>query len=198
MKPNFFQAATLKKICVEATLKKSQVAPYKNLSRLYRAPFKSLLRVQIKRANDCNLYSTLSVSDSAMVVTFENGESKRSIRYRTSGNGRKHVTCTTKRQTRHNNRSSNSTSISTGNFTSSHNLQSRKQEDRLSRISVGIVSLYIICHIWRIVPTAYEAIYSEEGFLLSKWPTWLIHIYHLSHLLIVTNSSINFLIYVVL
>ena len=174
------------------------MAPFKNLNRLYMAPFKSLLRVQIKRANNCNLYSTLSVSDSAMVVTFENGESKRSIRYRTSGNGRKHVTCTTKRQTRHNNRSSNSTSISTGNFTSSHNLQSRKQEDRLSRISVGIVSLYIICHIWRIVPTAYEAIYSEEGFLLSKWPTWLIHIYHLSHLLIVTNSSINFLIYVVL
>ena len=152
--------------------------------------------------NDCNLYSTLSVSDSAMVVTFENGESKRSIRYRTSGNGRKHVTCSTKPQTRHNNsrkmsRPSNFTSISTGNFTSSHNLQSRKQEDRLSRISVGIVSLYIICHIWRIVPTAYEAIYSE-GALLSKWPTWLIHIYHLSHLLIVTNSSINFLIYVVL
>ena len=138
-----------------------------------------------------------------MVVTFENGETKRSIRYRTSGNGRKHDTCTTKRQTRHMNsrkisRSSNSTSMSTGNFTSSRNLQSRKQEDRLSRISVGIVSLYIICHIWRIVPTAYEAMYSEEGFLLSKWPTWLIHIYHLSHLLIVTNSSINFLIYVVL
>ena len=79
-----------------------------------------------------------------------------------------------------------------------HNEQSRKQENRLSRISVGIVSLYIICHIWRIVPTAYEAICSEEGFLSSKWPTWLIHIYHLSHLLIVTNSAINFLIYVVL
>ena len=146
------------------------------------------------------LYFTLSTSDSAIVVTFENGESKRAIRYRT-GNGRRHVTCSTKLQVQHMNSrkisgSSNSTSLQ--NFTSSHNLQSRKQEDRLSRISVGIVSLYIICHIWRIVPTAYEAIYSEEGFLLSKWPTWLIHIYHLSHLLIVTNSSINFLIYVVL
>ena len=50
MKPNFFQAATLKKICVEATLKKSQVAPYKNLGRFYRVHFKSLLRVQIKWA----------------------------------------------------------------------------------------------------------------------------------------------------
>ena len=34
----------------EATLKKSQVAPYKNLGRFCRVPFKSLLRVQIKRA----------------------------------------------------------------------------------------------------------------------------------------------------
>ena len=76
--------------------------------------------------------------------------------------------------------------------------QSRKQENRLTRISVGIVSLYIICHVWRILPTAYEAIYSEDGFLVSKWPPWLIHVYHLSHLLIVTNSAINFLIYVVL
>ena len=40
--------STLKKIWVDATLKKSQVAPYKNLGRFYRVPFKSLLIVQIK------------------------------------------------------------------------------------------------------------------------------------------------------
>ena len=50
MTPNFFQAATLNKIRVEATL--SQVAPYKNLDRFYRVPFKSLFRVQIKWANE--------------------------------------------------------------------------------------------------------------------------------------------------
>ena len=50
MTPNFFQAATLNKIGVESTLKKSQVAPYKILGRFYRVPIKSLLRVQIKRA----------------------------------------------------------------------------------------------------------------------------------------------------
>ena len=50
MTPNFFQAATLKTIWVEATVQKSQVATYKNLGRFYRVPFKSLLRVQIKRA----------------------------------------------------------------------------------------------------------------------------------------------------
>ena len=42
MTPNFFQAATLKKIWVEATLKRTQVAPYKNMGRFYRVPFKSL------------------------------------------------------------------------------------------------------------------------------------------------------------
>ena len=35
----------------EATLKKFQVAPYKNQGRFYVVPFKSLLRVQIKRAS---------------------------------------------------------------------------------------------------------------------------------------------------
>ena len=40
MTPNFFQAATLKKIWVEGTLKKSQVAPYENLGRFYSVPFK--------------------------------------------------------------------------------------------------------------------------------------------------------------
>ena len=49
--PNFFQAATLKKIWVEATLKKYQVAPYENLGRFYRVPCNSLLRVQIKQVN---------------------------------------------------------------------------------------------------------------------------------------------------
>ena len=52
MTHNFFQAATLKKIRVEATLKKFQVALYKNLGRFYRVLFKPLLRVQIKRAID--------------------------------------------------------------------------------------------------------------------------------------------------
>ena len=49
MTPNFFQAATLKKIWVEATQKKSQVAPYKKWGRFYWVPFNSRLRVHIKR-----------------------------------------------------------------------------------------------------------------------------------------------------
>ena len=75
----------------------------------------------------------------------------------------------------------------------------RKQENRLTRISLGIVSLYIVCHIWRLIPTAYEIIFLEtDNTFMANWPVWLEHVYHLSHTLIVTNSAINFLIYVVL
>ena len=64
MTPNFFQAATRKKIWVEATVQKSQVATYKNLGRFYRVPFKSLLRVQIKRtmSKDSNATSYMFFS----------------------------------------------------------------------------------------------------------------------------------------
>ena len=48
MTPNFFQAATLKKIWVEVTLKKSQVATYKNLGKY---PSNHFSGVQIKRAS---------------------------------------------------------------------------------------------------------------------------------------------------
>ena len=75
----------------------------------------------------------------------------------------------------------------------------RKQENRLTRISLGIVFLYIVCHIWRMIPTAYEIIFLEtDNTFMKNWPFWLVHVYHLSHTLIVTNSAINFLIYVVL
>ena len=48
MTANFFQATTLKKIWVEATLKIYQAAIYKNLGCFYWVPFKSLLMVQIE------------------------------------------------------------------------------------------------------------------------------------------------------
>ncbi|XP_059084165.1 uncharacterized protein LOC131881343 [Tigriopus californicus] len=73
----------------------------------------------------------------------------------------------------------------------------RRQENRLTRISLSIVSLFVLCHIWRLIPTAYEAFFSVNGTVLNQWPVWLLHIHHLSHTLIVLNSSVNFLLYVV-
>ena len=70
-------------------------------------------------------------------------------------------------------------------------------ENRLTRISLCIVYLFIFCHIWRLIPTIYEALFSEDGTVLSNWPKWLFHVYHLSHTLIVFNSAANFILYVV-
>ena len=70
-------------------------------------------------------------------------------------------------------------------------------ENRLTRISLGIVYLFIVCHVWRLIPTAYEALFSKDGTVISEWPKWLIHVYHLSHTLIVFNSAVNFILYVV-
>lgn len=120
--------------------------------------------------------------EDGVVVTFDNGQHQSSLRRNISRH-------------RHQRRSSSNGGVQYVDQSAS---LMRKQENRLTRISLGIVSLYIICHIWRILPTAYEALYSEDGTLLSKWPNWLIHVYHLSHTLIVTNSAINFLLYVVL
>ena len=70
-------------------------------------------------------------------------------------------------------------------------------ENRLTRISLGIVYLFIICHVWRLIPTVYEALFSEDGTVITNWPKWLLHVYHLSHTLIVFNSAVNFILYVV-
>ena len=37
----------------------------------------------------------------------------------------------------------------------------RKKESRLTRISISIVWLFIICHVWKLIPTIYELLYSE-------------------------------------
>ena len=67
--PDFFQGAHPEKIWVEATLKKSQVAPYKNLGRFYKIAFKSLLRVQIKRASIQNKVADLICSQTFFIFS---------------------------------------------------------------------------------------------------------------------------------
>ena len=69
----------------------------------------------------------------------------------------------------------------------------RTKEARITRIALGIVSLYLLCHIWRLVPTVYEVIYGSE-----KHPVWIKHLTGFSHNMIVLNSAINFLLYLVL
>ena len=74
----------------------------------------------------------------------------------------------------------------------------RAKENRLTRISLCIVWLFIFCHVWKLIPTFYEGWYNDEVQGAAQWPPWLNNINDISHTLIVLNSAVNFLIYVVL
>jgi hypothetical protein len=73
---------------------------------------------------------------------------------------------------------------------------SHAQEQRLARISTSIVWLFLLCHLWRMIPTVYEYWNSDNGLNVTTWPYGLVVIEHISHSLILFNSAVNFLIYV--
>jgi hypothetical protein len=75
-------------------------------------------------------------------------------------------------------------------------VNSHAQEQRLARISTSIVWLFLLCHIWRMIPTVYEFWNSDNGLNVSVWPYSLVVVEHISHSLILFNSAVNFLIYV--
>jgi hypothetical protein len=78
----------------------------------------------------------------------------------------------------------------------------KKSERRLAYISLYIVWLFLFCHVWKLIPTVYEVTTSRNGVQLDEevdeWPWWMSFISGLSHSLITLNSSLNFLIYVIL
>lgn len=74
----------------------------------------------------------------------------------------------------------------------------RVQEQKLARISCFIVWFFLFCHVWKLIPTAFEAGSSEDGLFHQDWPTWVLIMENLSHLFITINSTVNFLIYVIM
>ena len=69
----------------------------------------------------------------------------------------------------------------------------RRGEARITRIALAIVWLFIFCHMWRLIPNAYECFFKPE-----KDPDWLLYMIGISHTLIVFNSAVNVLLYKVL
>lgn len=74
------------------------------------------------------------------------------------------------------------------------------EEKRLTRISIVIVIIYILCHIWKLPPSVYEAWYSVSHNTTKdvKWPNWLDTVNDISHVLILANSAFNFIFYLAL
>ena len=69
----------------------------------------------------------------------------------------------------------------------------RRGEARITRIALAIVWLFIFCHMWRLIPNAYEFFFKPE-----KDPDWVLHMIGISHTLIVFNSAVNVLLYKIL
>ena len=67
--------------------------------------------------------------------------------------------------------------------------------------------LFLFCHVWKLVPTFYSTFLDDSNMendedmalgIRVEWPEWLYMVENISHTLITLNSSLNFLIYIVL
>lgn len=93
-----------------------------------------------------------------------------------------------------------------GNDSGRSSLQQNFREDqsknegerRLTRISISIVWLFLFCHMWKLIPTMYEAVacFESDVALVTSWPRWVVVVHDVSHALITANSAVNFLVYV--
>ena len=73
------------------------------------------------------------------------------------------------------------------------------QEKRLTRISIAITIIYILCHMWKIPPSIYEAWYNiTHNTTNMNHTVWWDMVNDISHLLILANSAFNFIIYLLL
>jgi len=78
---------------------------------------------------------------------------------------------------------------------SKRNQSVQSREVMLAKISCLIVAVFIVCHSIRWIPNIFEL---QQGASRKEdlvWPPWVQYTIHLSHLLTVINSSVNFYIY---
>ena len=78
-----------------------------------------------------------------------------------------------------------------------HGSQAGGQVDRkLTWVCCYIMTMYMVSHIWKIIPNIYDALYGFDEDL--AWPEWLKTIQGISHVMVVLNSTFNFLPYLFL
>jgi len=65
----------------------------------------------------------------------------------------------------------------------------------LAQISLGIVAVFIGCHIVKWIPNIWELVNIGDNPQELVWPAWLNYVTCLSHLLTTFNCSVNFFIY---
>eukprot|EP00095_Tigriopus_kingsejongensis_P005175 maker-scaffold237_size242172-snap-gene-1.31 protein:Tk05175 transcript:maker-scaffold237_size242172-snap-gene-1.31-mRNA-1 annotation:"fmrfamide receptor" len=74
----------------------------------------------------------------------------------------------------------------------------RRREVQLSKISIYIVFMFVICHSVRLIPNTYEMAYTysqDYDNELLPWPLWVARVTNVSHVLLTLVCSSNFFIY---
>lgn len=70
----------------------------------------------------------------------------------------------------------------------------KKNEIALAKVSLSIVFVFILCHSVKWIPNLFELArlaWDDKR----EWPPWIESVTHISHFLMVLNSSVNFYIY---
>ena len=87
------------------------------------------------------------------------------------------------------------TSVTHCSFLTDEQEASRRRRNRgITLMLIGIIVLFIVCHVGEIFISLYEMLDLLDG-KRSTFPTWATNVVVTNHLLVVINSSLNFIIY---
>ena len=79
-------------------------------------------------------------------------------------------------------------------FNASQERARRRRNRSITLVLVGIIALFLVCHTGEVALSIYELADVLDG-KRSAFPEWANHLLQVNHLLIVMNSSLNFVIY---
>ena len=83
---------------------------------------------------------------------------------------------------------------SMASFNASQERARRRRNRSITLVLVGIIALFLVCHTGEVALSIYELADVLDG-KRSAFPEWANHLLQVNHLLIVMNSSLNFVIY---
>ncbi|CAB4070084.1 unnamed protein product [Lepeophtheirus salmonis] len=86
-------------------------------------------------------------------------------------------------------------SMRLGIFTNAQEQARRRRNRNINIMLIGIVVLFLVCHLGEVVIAIYELTQSYRNGKKNPFPDWAGNMVVVNHLLIVINSSLNFVIY---
>ena len=86
------------------------------------------------------------------------------------------------------------TQMSQGAYSNAQESARRRRNRNITLMLIGIIVLFLVCHVGEVAISGYEVVDVLDG-ERSNFPTWANNVVTVNHLLVVINSSLNFVIY---